>query len=379
MKFVVLREHLRAAIQQVSAAVSSRPPVPVLGGICIEAGPSGLTLAASDTDVSIQSSVPLEENGEIVVSVERPGRVVLPAKLLTDLVRKMPADSVEFESSEGFHAVIRSGTSTVQLVGYDPDDFPDLPSPEEGRRIVLSSEQLRQMIRQTSFAASRHDSTPVLTGVLWDVGRDRIRLVACDRHRLAWSEAKVENSFEKNENFVILWKTMDELEKLLEGSPSFVDVVFTESRVSFKFRSVSFHTRVLEGTYPDTSKLVPETFRSELVMDVALLIDSIDRASVLTREEKTNIVRLALMEEDAVEVSASSAEVGKMSETLPVVSLTGERIKVSFNSRYMLEALKAIGGERVHIGFSGPAAPIVMRPEGGGDVLQLVLPYRTVQ
>lgn len=378
MKLTVSKEYLNEAIQHVSKAISSRTTLPILSGIKIDATPSGVTLTASDTDISIQSFIPAEHNQKIVIRLEQKGSVVLPAKFFAEIIKKLPSDQIEIEVTNLFQTVIRSGSSEIQMVGLDPEEYPLLPEVEERKTISLASDLLKTMIKQTAFAVSTNEATPILTGVLWVLNGETLKLVGCDRHRLAQRDTIMEaDEARQFNNIVISGKTLNELSKILPDGNSLVDIVVSDNQVLFKMDRILFYSRILDGTYPDTTKLIPRSFQTELVINTRELVDSIDRAYLLSREEKTNIVKMIMIDESSVEISSSSSELGKVTELLAVKSLTGELLKISFNSKYMLDALKVIDSEYIRIGFTGAMSPIIIQPEEGTSILQLILPYRT--
>lgn len=378
MKLNILKEELNESIQHVSKAISNRTSIPILHGIKIEATNSGLTLTASDTDISIQSFIPTEDGDRIVIELERPGSVVLPAKFFSEIIRKLPLEKVEIEVKDHFQTVIRSGTIEVQIVGLDPEEFPLLPQIDQSKVITIPSDLLKTMIRQTVFAVSTNESTPVLTGVLWNVSEGKLKFTACDRHRLASAETSFDtNADAQFNNIVISGKTLSELQKILPDQNVLIDIVISDNQILFKLNSILFYTRLLDGTYPDTSKLIPQTFQTELVIETKKLADSIDRAYLLSKEDKTNIVKLVMKEDKTIEISSSSSEIGKVTEQLTAREMTGDLLKISFNSKYMLDALKVLDSESIHIGFTGAMHPIIIKPLDSSQTLQLILPYRT--
>ncbi len=377
MKFTILRHELNEAIQNVSKAVSSRTTIPILGGIKIDASFTGITLTASDTDISIQCMVPLETAEKTVATVERTGSVVLPAKFFVEMVKKLPHEEVHIETSDRLQTVIRSGSTDIQLAGMDPEEFPVLPTLAEDQVISVSGDLLKDMIRQTVFSVSANESSPILTGVLWNLQDGQLKFVATDRHRLASRTAPVNTHEVKFSNVVISGKTLSELAKIIPDQNVLVDIVVTESQVLFKLGHVLFFTRMLEGTYPDTSKIIPQTFKTELVLRTKSLADAIDRAYLLSREEKTNIVRLVTLESGEIEISSSSSELGRVKEQLETMELKGESLRIAFNSKYMLDALKVIDSEELYIGFTGAMSPIILKPKDHNHSLHLILPYRT--
>ncbi|MFS0841153.1 DNA polymerase III subunit beta [Paenibacillus sp. 1P03SA] len=378
MKLTILKDYLNESIQHVSKAISSKTTIPILTGIKIDATSEGVTLTASDTDISIQSFMPTETAELKVIELFQPGSVVLPAKFFMEMIRKLPSQTIEIEVKDHFQTTIRSGSSEVQIMGLDPEEYPLLPQIEESRTIRIPSDLLKTMIKQTSFSVSTNETTPILTGVLWQITDNKLKFIACDRHRLASREINLDlEPGQKFHPIVISGRTLNELSKILPDQNSLIDIVIADSQVLFKMNSILFYTRILDGTYPDTSKLIPQSFQTELVVGTKELADAIDRAYLLSREDKTNIVKLVMKEDETIEVSSSSSELGKVTEQLQLQKINGELLRISFNSKYMLDALKVMDSDNIHIGFTGAMQPIIIRPEEQQNILQLILPYRT--
>jgi DNA polymerase-3 subunit beta len=349
-----------------------------LTGIKIDVDASGVTLTASDTEISIQSCIPIEKEGTEIVQIVTPGSVVLPAKFFTEIIKKLPSSDVTIEVKDKFITWISSGTAEIQIVGLDPEEYPLLPQLEENNIVSVSSDLLKAMIRQTTFAVSTSETSPILTGVLWNFGHDRLKLIACDRLRMASREAQIEAEGEiEFHNIVIAGKSLNELNKLLPDQNMAIDIVVANNQVLFKIDRIQFYTRILDGAYPDTSKLIPQSFQTHLTIDTRKLADAIDRAYLLSREEKTNIVKMSLKDERTVEISSSSSELGKVTEQIETHKLEGDLLSISFNSKYMLDALKVIDSDFIQICFRGPMQPIIMKPEDHSNMLHLIMPYRT--
>lgn len=378
MKIRVLKDELNESIQYVSKAISSRTTIPILTGIKLEVNFQGMTLTASDTDISIQAFIPAEDQDKQIMHIERTGSVVLPAKFFVEIIKKLPSSEIEMEVLEGFKTQIRSGATDIQMVGLDPEEFPVLPSIEEDQVISIPGDLLKTMIKQTVFSISSNESSPVLTGVLWNLSDNQFKFVATDRHRLASRTAELDDADDvRFSNIVISGKTLNELSKIIPDQNTRVEIVVADNQVLFKIDRVLFYSRILDGTYPDTSKIIPTTYKTELVLDTKKLSESIDRAYLLSREEKTNIVRLQTMENGTIEISSSSSELGKVTEQLELASFTGDPLRISFNSKYMLDVLKVVESEQLHIGFTGAMSPIIVKPMDDSQGLYLILPYRT--
>lgn len=378
MKLRILKDELNDAIQHVSKAVSSRTTIPILSGIKIEVTDDGITLTASDTDISIQSFIPHEKGDLQVIQVEQFGSIVVPGKLFIDLIRKLPSEWVDITVKEPFHITIQSGTSELQMVGLDPEEYPMLPRLEANNQFSIPSEVLKLMVRQTIFAVSTNEGAGVLTGLLWNLQEGKLKFVGTDRHRLSTSEKTIDaDPLLAFGNIVISGKNLNELNKLLPDQNMMIDIVVANNQVLFKINNILFYTRILDGTYPDTSKIIPQVFKTELVLDTKLFLAAMDRAYLLSREDKSHIVRLVTLDDETVEVSSSQSELGKITEQVTGTKITGEPLKISFNARYMLDALKSVESESIHIGFTGAMSPIIIRPVDSEELLHLILPYRT--
>ncbi|AIQ10595.1 DNA polymerase III subunit beta [Paenibacillus durus] len=378
MKISILKNELNESIQHVSKAISSRTTIPILTGIKLEVSYQGVTLTASDTDISIQSFIPAENDSTQIVKVEQPGSVVLPAKFFVEIIKKLPSTEIHMEVKEGFQTFISSGAAEIQMVGLDPEEFPVLPNIEGNETITLPGDLLKEMIKQTAFSISNQETTPILTGILWNLSDGELKFTATDRHRLATRAARLEGTEDIHfTNVVIAGKTLNELSKIIPDQNMLVDIVVADNQVLFKLDRVLFYTRILDGIYPDTSRIIPSAYKTELTLDTKKLSESIDRAYLLSREEKTNIVRLQTLEQGGIEISSSSSELGKVREELEVIDFKGEALKISFNSKYMLDVLKVVDSEQLTIAFTGMMSPIILKPLDASKALYVILPYRT--
>lgn len=377
MKLTIRKDELNDAVQQAAKAVSSRPAIPILSGIKFDVTHQGVTLTASDTEISIQSFIPAEIDGNSIVNVERPGSIVLPAKFMAEIIRKLPEDDIEFEQKDGFHVSIRSGATDIQMIGLDAEEFPILPDIGTHSVVSIPGDLLKTMIRRTIFAASTNEQTPILTGVLWQLADDQLTFTATDRHRLSTTAANVDAQGAKFDNLVITARTLNELSRIVPDSQYPVEIAASDNQLLFKIDRVLFYSRVLDGTYPDTSRIIPREFRTEMVIDTRRLTDAIERAYLMSREEKTNIVRIVTLDGGDIEVSSSSTELGRVTEQLKTHRLDGDELRIAFNSKYMLDALRVIDSEQIFIGFNGAMSPIVIRPTDEDRHLHIILPYRT--
>ena len=377
MKFEIMRDHLLDGLNDVMKAVSSKTTVPILTGIKIDVTNEGVSLTGSDQDITIQTFIPAEENGEQIMTITTTGSIVLQARMFNEIVRKLPTNEVEIEVTNGFATYIRSGKSEFHLIGQDAIEYPLLPEVSAEEQFTIPADLLKSIIRETVFAVATSESRPVLTGVNWNIQDGELICVATDSHRLARRKTKLEQLPTGVSSVVIPGKSLNELNKILEDSTNPVQVVMTNQQVLFKADNMLFFSRLLEGNYPDTSRLIPESYQTNVTINGKSLLQAIDRASLLAREDRNNVVRFETLEGNAIEISSNSPEIGKVQEQIQVESLEGETLKISFSAKYMMEALKAIDGQEVIIQFTGAMRPFILRSVHDDAILQLILPVRT--
>ncbi|MEO4055376.1 DNA polymerase III subunit beta [Solibacillus sp. CAU 1738] len=377
MKFDIMRDRLLAGLNDVMKAVSSKTTIPILTGIKIDVTNEGVHLTGSDADITIQTFIPVEENGEQLINVMQTGSIVLQARMFNEIVRKLPTNDVEIEVSTGFATLIRSGKSDFHLIGSDASEYPLLPEVSADRQFAIPADLLKSIIRETVFAVATSETRPVLTGVNWEISGDELICIATDSHRLARRKTKLEQLPEDVSSVVIPGKSLNELNKILEDTTNPVQIAMTNQQVLFKTEDVLFFSRLLEGNYPDTSRLIPEDYKTNVTINGKSLLQAIDRASLLAREDRNNVVRFETLEDNTVEISSNSPEIGKVEEQIPVEALEGESLKISFSAKYMMEALKAIDGQDVLIQFTGAMRPFILRSIHDDAILQLILPVRT--
>jgi DNA polymerase III subunit beta len=377
MRFIIQRDHLVQSVQDVMKAVTSRTTIPILTGIKIVVSEEGVTLTGSDSDVSIESFIPKDEDDKEIVQIKQTGAIVLQAKFFSEMVRKLPGDQVEIEVQNHLQTVIRSGSSEFNLIGLDAEEYPHLPQIEAENVFKIPTDLLKAMIRQTSFAVSTSETRPILTGVNWQVENDELNCIATDSHRLALRKVKIEIETPASYNVVIPGKSLNELSKILADGHELIDIVITDNQVLFKAKHLLFFSRLLEGNYPDTSRLIPNESKTDIVLQTKEFLHAIDRASLLAREGRNNVVKLSTIESERIEISSNTPEVGKVVEEISSPSIEGEELKISFSAKYMMDALKALEGTEIKISFTGAMRPFIIQPINDESILQLILPVRT--
>jgi DNA polymerase-3 subunit beta len=342
----------------------------------VTADENGLTFTGSNSDITIQVRVPNQKDDLEQVFVEKLGSVVLPGRIFGDLVRKLPGNEVEWVVNEKFQATIRSETAEFQLNGYDPVEYPRLPHLSTDTMFSISADTLKSLIRQTGFAVATNEARGVLTGVLMQMEAGVLTCVATDSHRLSRQQAKVEGAEELTlKNVIIPGKSLAELAKTLADYTGFVDIIVAENQILVKTDELEFYSRLLEGTYPDTNRVIPKSGETELISSTKELLQSVDRASLISRDGRDNVIKWTLRD-GKVEVNSAAQDIGSVTEEVNA-KVNGPELSISFNARYMMEALRSIESDEIRIQFTGAMTPFLIQPTDREDSLHLIVPIRT--
>jgi DNA polymerase-3 subunit beta len=377
MKFEIKRDELLDGLNDVMKAISQKVAIPILTGIKIEVNEKGMTMTGSDSDITICTFIPAERDGEQLIKVIEAGNIVLQARVFSEIVRKLPTNEVKIEIKDGFQTLIRSGKSEFKLIGSNPDDYPVLPDVKDEHSFSLPADLMKSIIRETVFAVSQQETRPILTGVQWVAENGKLSCVATDSHRLARRLTSPEEMPTDPLSIVIPGKSLQELNKILPDNNDPIEILITEQQILFKTTNVLFYSRLLEGNYPDTSRLIPTENKTSVTVNGRSLLQAIDRASLLAREERNNIVRFSTDEGKVIEISSNSPEVGNVEEMVEAINVTGDDLKISFSAKYMMDALRAIDGQDVEIQFTGAMRPFILKSVNDDSILQLILPVRT--
>lgn len=379
MQFVINRDQFVYSVNHVSKAISSRTTVPILTGIKIVADHEGVTLTGSDSDISIECFIPIEEEGQQFVQILEEGSIILQAKVFAEIIKKLPEEKIELIVQDQFSTILRSGSSVFNLNGLDPEEYPRLPQIEEENIFQIQNDLLKNIIRQTVFAVSSAETRPILTGVNWQLENRILTCTATDSHRLALRKATIETNLE-NLNFksvVIPGKALIELSKILEDNNELLNIVVTENQILFKSKNLLFFSRLLDGTYPATQNMIPDHSKTEVLLETKGFLQAIERALLLSRDGKNNVVNFKTLEDGVIEITSVTPEVGKVTEKISTKKLTGEDLRISFNGKNIIDTLKVIDSNEIKISFTGAMSPFLLRPVDNENTLHLFSPVRT--
>ncbi|MEW9082270.1 DNA polymerase III subunit beta [Caldanaerobacter subterraneus] len=368
MKFVCDKNSLLEGVNIAIRGVSSRTTLPIWQGIKITARGNVIKLSGTDLEIGIECQIPavIEEEGETVV----------PARIFSDLVKKLPEGEVEVKSDSQNTVNVVSGDINFSIAGSNPEEFPEIPEVSREKSFKLPQSILKDLIKKTVFCVSEEQTRPILTGVLFEVFPNELKAVALDGFRMAIYSYKSEKSFFDEEaekySLVIPGDTLDEISRILEDEETEVIIYHTSNQVLFQIDNTKVISRLLEGSFINYNAVLPKDFKTEITINKDVFMESLERASLIA-ESKNNLVKFEIG--DSFIVISSSSEKGSMSEKLEV-EVKGMLLEIAFNSRYLLDALKAINEEEVNLYFINSINPLIIKPVGEKEYLYMILPVK---
>lgn len=370
MKFVIKKSILLENLLNTSKAISSKNLIPILTGIKFDLLEDGLYLSASDSDISIRTFIEKSKITEVVQT----GSIVISGKYIVEIIRKLPDTDITIEVVDGYNMIIQTAGSEFNLNGIDPNEFPNLDLEETKNPIVLNPVVFKNIINQTFFATSLSETRPLLTGINFKLDGEILEVIATDSYRLARKQINLKEKYENDFNLVIPGKNLLELARILEDDKENVYLHIFNNKVLFKYKNIIFLSRLISGTYPVSSNIIPNNFRIDIECNYGDLYDMIDRASLLTSDKDKNTIKLVLHNRELI-ISSNSPEIGKVEEKINIDN--DSEISISFSSKYMLEAIKSFNSEKIHILMNDDNSPIIVKSDKEVSLIQLVLPIKT--
>ena len=369
MYFKVSTSELLNKLNIVSKAISTNSPLPSLHGIKIDAEEDRIYLTASDMDISILATIYENENSKL--HVFETGSVVLEARYFVDMIRKLDSDELEIENTDGNLVEIRDESVHFELTDINADNYPLITFEKSDNLFDISAENLKNIIFQTSFAAAERETRPVLTGINLRCVDNELIAVSTDSYRMAQKVIELDNSFDFN--ITVPSKTMNEIAKIIDGNDEIIEISVFPNKVLFVIGDVLIQTRLIDGAYPDTTKLIRKDFTQELVIDSKDILNAINRASFI-KNDGVSVIRMEINQNEVV-ITSRSSEVGSIERIVPV-RYEGENLNISFKGQYVYDAVRALNSFQISFKFNGEMKPFVITAVDNEDVIQLVSPIR---
>ena len=377
MNFRINCDELLNKLNIIQKALPSKTSMPVLMGIKIDVYKDYILFTTCNGDITIESKIS-NDNLEIMET----GKCLVNGKFLIDIVRKINSKKIEMFVHENKLLVIKSERSEFKLNIMTYEDYPLIRFVNEKNSsiepIEIESYPLRTSIKEIIFATALNEKRPILTGVLLKKENDNLTLIATDSYRLSKKELKMENV--KDFKMVIPSKSLKELLAILEDYEGIIKCYIDNNKVLFEIRDTYFETRLLEGNYPDTSRIIPEEFSLTTRFNRDEIMQAIDRVSLLSPQDKErnySIVKFSVTNNRTIEISSSNQEIGDATEQIvPIDNIEGPILKIGFNSRYLTDAIKSLPSSDVSIKFTGEIKPFVVCSEEYPNLLHVILPVK---
>jgi DNA polymerase-3 subunit beta len=372
MKITCLQEHLAKGLGIVGRAVATRTTLPITQNVLLASDEGRLKLAATNLEIALSCWI----GGQI----DDEGSITVPSRLLTDFVNSLPSDKIEMSlASRSRQLKLSCARNQATIGGMDADDFPPIPSVQDGGSVQLDPGALHAAITQVAFAAASDDSRPVLTGVHALMDGDELTLAAADGFRLSVHHLKLAKAVGERVEVIIPARALHELNRLLpeESDPVEMTLNATRTQALFRLKNVELVAQLIQGTFPNYSQLIPDSSTSKAVVDAGEFLRETRIASIFARDG-SGIVRLQTAPgEDtkpgSMVISARAEEIGDNQGEIDA-AVDGEPSKIAFNGRYLQDVLQVLEGGRVSLETSGPSQQGVLRPVGDDTFVHVIMP-----
>jgi DNA polymerase III subunit beta len=362
MKLKIRKEDIIDGLQRVQSIVNPRTTLPILSNVLFRAENDRLWLSATDLEVSVRASVPAE--------VLEEGGVTLHARRAFSIFRELSTPEIEISADDRDLAEIRSGSSRFKMVGISEDDFPPLPSLEEGNSYTMEQGALRAMLQKTAYAASTDETRQILNGVLLSFRNDKLTAVATDGRRLALVEHEVEFPPDAESDLIVPSKTIGELIRTL-GEEGTIRILATNKQVVFDFGDMLVVSRLIEGTYPNYRQVIPASSEQRVPVERESLLAAVRRAALMTTDQ-TRSVRLNFFK-NQLEIVTETPDIGEARETIPI-KYTENDISVAFNPEFLLDPLKTLDSDEIFMEITDELSPGVIKSDV--PFLYVLMPMR---
>lgn len=349
MKIKIIRSKFIDGLKKVQNIVAGKGSLQIIQNVMLEAKDGKLSLVTTDLDISIKSTVECE-------AVEG-GATTIPVRLLSSTISSCAEGIVELDSDIQDRTRISAGSASFRLSGMPVADFPALPVSEDAFAYTLPQATLREMLRKTSYAVSQDETRKTLKGVLMSFKDGKLTMVATDGRRLALVEHELDFPVAAEKDIILPSKVVAELQRSLSGDGD-VKVTIEKSQVSFNLGDTQIYSKLLDEIYPNYRQVIPSSSQEKIMVDRKLLLDAIDRASVMTMEESSS-VRLTF-DSNQLLVSSVAADIGEAKDIVPI-KYSGEKIEIVFNPAFVKDPLKAIDEDEVSIELNNGSSPAIIR------------------
>ncbi len=349
MKFKIVRSKFLEGLKSVQNIVTGKGTLPILQNVLVEASGEGICMTTTDLDISIRATCQCE--------VLEPGSTTLPVKLLFNAIMKVAEGEVLIETDDKEKASISAGNALYKLAGMPEGEFPKLPRDEEAYTYSVPQQTFREMLRKVAYAASQDDTRRALKGVLLSFKDSKLTMVATDGRRLALVENEVEFPKDDEKDIVLPSKAVAELQRAAEEEGD-LHLVVQKSQICFKLGRLMIYSKLMDEVYPNYRQVIPRETSESIAVDRQLMLDALERASVMTMDE-AHSTRL-IFESGKLTVTSAASDIGEARDVVPI-KYAGEKIEIVFNPSYVMDPLRAIDDDEITINLNDGHSPAVIR------------------
>lgn len=371
MNFYIKQNILLEYLNYVIKGVSSKNLIPILNCIKFELNEDGLYLYSTDSEISIKTFIDKSK----INNIDSVGSIVVSGKYIYDIIKKLPNEEVRIEEVNNNKIIISTSSTEFSLNCNDVVDFPNLELDTVENPIVLEKKVVKEIVNQIAFATSNQESRPNLTGINFIINNNTLECTGTDSYRLSKKIISISNTG-NDSNIIIPTRCLVELIKILNDNEGKVEMHIFSNKVLFKFDDIVFMTRLINGTFPDTSKLISNEFVNEIEVSYKELYNAIDRASLFSVNDDKNTI-LCEVTDNNIKISSNIPEIGRVEENIFADKKAGDNFKISFSSVFMVEALKALACEKVILKFNGELKPFLIKNPNDDNITELIVPIRT--
>ena len=341
MKFAIKQNVLMEHLNYVIRGISNKNLVPILNCIKLELNEDGLYMISTDNNIAIKTLI----DRSLILSIDESGSTVVAGRFIYDIINKLPNTIINIET-------------------------------DDSGKLYIFTENSKFYINQISFASSTQESRPALTGIDFNFEGNKLVCTATDSYRLAKKEIILDQTLDKNYNLILPTRNLKEMIHLLPDSDEAVRMFVFDNKIIFKINNIVFLTSVINATFPDTSRLVPNEFKVSIIVNLNDFYGAIDRASLLSNNDEKNTIRLETSG-DTMKITSNVPEIGMVDENISIKNVNNSDIVISFSARYMMEAVKTFNADEINLLFNGELLPIIVKNPGQEDLTQLIVPIRT--
>ena len=362
MKIICNKSELLKGVSIVSKAVPSKTTMSIMQCILIDAGENGIKLTANDMELGIETV--------IQGNVAEKRKIALEAKIFQDIIRKLPDSDITVQSDDTLKTVITCEKSKFSIIGKSADEFSYLPQIEHSDSIVISEYTLKETIKQTIFSISDNDNSPIMTGELFDINEDRLRVSSLDGHRISIRNVKLKNVY-SSKKVIVPGKTLNEISRIIgDDTEKNVSIFFTQNHILFEFDNTLVLSRLIEGDYFNVDQMITNDYETKVKVNKKELFECIDRSTLLVKEgdKRPIIVNIT---DGRLELKINST-MGSMHEDIGITK-EGKDIMIGFNPKFVMDVLRVIDSDEVYMYMVNPKSPCFIRDDDD-TYIYLVLP-----